>query len=145
MKVGRLFDTIIWQMNITHELSLYPLTLKHTLGHMDGGKELIAASNIQEEQNVLAQAAVDMNANAGRGCRGGVLGILSRPNEQGSVKTGRVKTLTGFSRSWINHNKKKAVRCFGSINKSGASCQPLCKKRKESKPDPMLVQGVPLL
>jgi hypothetical protein len=90
-----------------------------------------------------------MNANAGRGCRGGVLGILSRPTEQGNVKTVRVKTIFWFSRSWINHNKEKTVGgdfgCFGLIYKSGASCQPLCKKRKESEPDPMLVQGVPLL
>jgi hypothetical protein len=137
-KAGRLFDAVLKQININHKLSQYPVKLCDVMRHVQGGPELLAkAARVLEkggEDEVMAQAALDMTAGAGRACSKATIGILAQNNLKGSVKATRISTLTGYSRSYVFEAKKQIAEgnlgIFGSMAKSGVStAQTLCRTR----------------
>jgi hypothetical protein len=76
----------------------------------------------QNETIILAQAALDISARAGRTCMGSVVGILAQPNAMGQLSSARVAELTKVSATHVKASRKKVnsgdLGTFGSLAKA---------------------------
>ena len=70
------------------------MTVRDVMKCMAEGARLVEASTRSKESKVLAQAALDMVAGAGRANKQGTLGLLAKQNSAGSITTARVQQLT---------------------------------------------------
>lgn len=81
-KIAQLFEAVLSKTTEVHGLDLYPLTLSDVMQKMTEGAQILADTKVAEEQKVLAQASVNLALTSGRACKGGVLGVLSRPKHE---------------------------------------------------------------
>ena len=113
-RTAKLLERIIEEVNLVHQLSEYPVTLRHVLKEIEEGASILSESKTTVETEILAQAALDITASAGRASNGSVIGLLASPNVKGKFKTSRVAELAGVSKSMVKKNRKVAecsIRC----------------------------------
>jgi hypothetical protein len=110
LRVARMLDAAIAEVNTEHDLQQSPLTLRDVLAASGEGAEILAQTIVGTETRVLAQSALAMVQKAGRASRGGAIGILASTNSEGKLPRGRVAALTNISPSWVGSSKKRVDR-----------------------------------
>ena len=75
------------------------MSIRDVLRHMDGGAALLSEEKKAATKAVLAQAAIDLSASAGRSCQSAVLGVIGKKNAEGQLSVKQVQKMTGFSSS----------------------------------------------
>ena len=87
MKVAVLFESILLCVNEAHNLDQFPLTLKHTLACMKEGKPILEDVESNHNNEVAAQANLEVLKGAGSGHKGTVLGVIAKKNVKGKLSS----------------------------------------------------------
>ena len=114
-----MLERVMSEVKQSHGLSV---RMTDVLACMDEGKQILERCRSSQENDVMAQAALDMVSIAGRACTGTTIGILAKKNAKGQLSSSRVASLTKMSSSHVKANRllveSNKVGTFGSMTKS---------------------------
>jgi hypothetical protein len=109
-KIAKVLVSILSEVNISHKLSVSPVSLRDVLAKMDEGQVILKECQTSNDQRVLAQGAIDIVGTSGRACKSAVVAALAVENKAGKVSPTRLSELTNVPTAYIKNSKTNAVK-----------------------------------
>ena len=149
-KVAKLFEVILLNVNQTHGLDQYPVTLKDTMASMQEGGPILDECKKVAQNEIMAQSHVNLVSGSGRAHTSAILGNMATQNQNGKLSTKEVADLTGRSETWIRKCRlaveNNGLGAFGSTSKSGHhKARMLCPTRLDPELGECTTKDCPLL
>ena len=133
-KVAMVFESTLAHVNLVHGLDQFPVTLRDVLSFMQEGKPILEECKTTTQNEILAQAQLDLASGTGRAHTSTVLGAMAKSNKKGKLSVKFVAKQTNKSETWVRacrqEVEKNGLGEIGAKSKSGfRKVQRLCPTR----------------